>query len=154
MGPIDLMSRIWEALQKVEKARDEEVEAVVPVEVGRMRLTPKQQVAVQALLRTSTLEEAAVAAEVTEMTLRRWLGRPGFVAEYYAAGRAEIERSMQRLDRATETAAAVLAQANRLLGGVRERAELASNGAKTEGEPVAANGSAGPTEMNGHRART
>ncbi len=116
------MSRIWDALQKVEKLRDVESVAATALP-DRMRLTDKQRVAIRALLRTSTIGEAASAAEVTEVTLRRWLSRPAFVAEYYTAGREEIESSMRRLDAATETAMGVLEQARDLMEAVRIRAE-------------------------------
>lgn len=116
------MSRIWDALQKVEKLRD--VEGVVSLALpDRIRLTVKQRIAIRALLRTSTIEEAAAAAQVTDVTLRRWLSRPAFVAEYYRAGREEIEESMRRLDVATDSAIAVLEQARDLIEAVRVRAE-------------------------------
>ncbi len=120
------MSRIWDALQKVEELRDagDFHRLMVP---GRLRLTPKQRVSIHALLRTTTIEEAAVAAGVTETTLRRWLGKPGFVTEYYLTGRREIEDAMTRLDTATGTALSVLEQARDLLADVRRRADRAGS---------------------------
>lgn len=126
------MSRIWDALRKVEQLRDVNEVAAIALP-DHIRLTEKQSLAIRALLRTSTLEEAALAAEVTEVTLRRWLGRPGFVAEYYRAGRCEIEESMRRLDAATESAVAVLEKARDLMGAVGarvERIQSAENGAQ------------------------
>ncbi len=115
------MSKIWDALQKVEELRDLGGGAGAVVLPERIRLTPKQRVAIQALLRTATLEDAAEAAGVSEMTLRRWLGRPGFVAEYYYAGRRDIEEAMARLDAATQTAMDVLEQARDLLARIGAR---------------------------------
>jgi transposase-like protein len=114
------MSRIWDALQKVEDLR-EAVPGQAPVDEEQTGLTVTQRTAIQALLRTATIAEAAQAVGVTDRTLRRWLARPGFVAAYYAAGRAEIETSLQRLGHSTETALAVLAEARELLQGVRDR---------------------------------
>jgi len=114
------MSRIWDALQKVEDQRGGSG-AHLPVAPEPLRLSVMQRTAIQALLRTESIAEAAQAANITERTLRRWLGRPDFVAEYYAAGRAEIESSLQRLDGATETALAKLAEARDVLQGVRNR---------------------------------
>ena len=136
------MSRIWDALKKVEKLRD--VEGLPPDSIPEIlqdsiRLTPKQRVAIQALLRTPTMADAAAAAGVNEMTLRRWLGKPGFVAAYYEAGRAEIDEAMRRLDSATDTAVAVLAQARELLTSVRARADraLAANGRAPADDTIA-----------------
>jgi len=134
------MSRIWDALQKVEELRDA---ADLPrlTLTGRLRLTPKQRVAIHALLRTATIEEAAAAAGVTETTLHRWLGKPGFVSEYYLAGRREIEDAMMRLDTATGTALSVLEQAREILTAVRRRAgardRIASNGTSDSSDGLA-----------------
>lgn len=114
------MSRIWDALQKVEDQREGPV-AHRPIGQEPLRLSVIQRTAIEALLRTESIAEAAQAANITEKTLRRWLGRPDFVAQYYAAGRAEIESSLQRLDSATETALAILAEARDVLQGVRDR---------------------------------
>ncbi len=148
------MSRIWDALQKVEKLRDVEEVASSALPNG-IRLTDKQRLAIRALLRTSTVEEAAAAADVTEVTLRRWLARPAFVAEYYRAGRNEIEESMRRLDSATETAMAVLEQAHELMDAVRTRCDrlgVATDTTTRDDCPRDENGrdaSATETEPNG-----
>jgi len=115
------MSRIWDALQKIEDQR-ELSGANLPLGQEPLRLSVIQRTAIEALLRTESIADAAQAANITEKTLRRWLGRPAFVAEYYAAGRAEIESSLQRLDGATETALAILSEARDVLQGVRDRA--------------------------------
>ncbi len=126
-GDTEIMSRIWDALRKVEQLRGVDEAAAVALP-DHIRLTKKQSLAIRALLRTSTLEEAASAAEVTEVTLRRWLGRPAFVAEYYRAGRGEIEESMRRLDAATESAVAVLEKAREVMGAVGARVERLRSG--------------------------
>ncbi len=123
------MSRIWDALQKIEKQRDDVTQSHSgDFDLDKVRLTPKQRVAIHALLRTSTIEEAAGAAGVTEKSLRRWLGQPGFVAAYYAAGRDEIDSMMEKLDTATQKALAVLEQAGELLRTIGMPAEEAENG--------------------------
>jgi len=133
------MSKIWDALQKVEDLRDLGGGAGAVVVPERIRLTPKQRVAIQALLRTATLEEAAEAAGVSQMTLRRWLGRPGFVAEYYYAGRRDIEEAMARLDSATQTAMEVLEQARDLLARIGARSGPRSTGSGRSRQPETPN---------------
>lgn len=91
------MSKIWDALQKVEENREGEPGGT-PTELPyRVQLTPKQVSAVRALLASDSLGEAAEASGVKERTLQRWLEQPGFVAAYYAAGRAQLAQSLQRL---------------------------------------------------------
>lgn len=126
------MSRILEALNQVEESRDRD-EAPEAGILG-VQLTAKQQVAIRALLRTSTVEEAAAAAGIPDRTLRRWLSRPGFVAGYYAAGRLEIESSLRRLEKATEAAAAVLEQTREILRGLRESAKQRTGLSGSDGE--------------------
>jgi len=101
------MSKIWDALQKVEQNRDGD--PVTPVQVvGRIGLTQKQLVAVRALLETDAMTKAAELSGVTERTLRKWLEQPGFVAAYYDAGRAQWAQSVQRLRALTGDAVEVL----------------------------------------------
>lgn len=96
------MSRVWDALQRIEQQRQDDVwEFVVP---DRIWLTPKQQLAVQALLQCDSLAEAACLTGVAEVTLRRWLTRPGFITAFYLAGREQLELERARLDAATDKA--------------------------------------------------
>ncbi len=101
------MSKIWDALQKVEQNRDGD-----PEQQGqparRIELTVKQMAAVRGLLETDSLPKAAELSGVTERTLRKWLEQPAFVAAYYAAGRAQLAQSMQRLRATTGEAVEVL----------------------------------------------
>ncbi len=101
------MSKIWDALQKVEENR--EGEPGTPTELPyRVQLTPKQTSAVRALLETDSLVLAAESSGVKERTLRKWLEQPSFVAAYYAAGRAQLAQSLQRLRGMTGEAVEVL----------------------------------------------
>jgi len=101
------MSKIWDALQKVEQNRDGD--PVTPVQVvGRSGLTQKQMAAVRALLETDAMTKAAETSGVTERTLRKWLEQPAFVAAYYDAGRAQWAQSVQRLRAMTGDAVEVL----------------------------------------------
>lgn len=104
------MSKIWDALQKVERNREDE--PGTPTELPyRVQLTPKQMAAVRALLETDALSRAAEISGVKERTLRKWLEQPSFVAAYYAAGRAQLAQSLQRLRAMTGDAVEVLRSA-------------------------------------------
>ncbi len=104
------MSKIWDALQKIEQNR--EVEPGTPSELPyRIQLTPKQTAAIRGLLETDSLERAAELSGVKERTLRKWLEQPSFVAAYYAAGRAQLYQSLQRLRATTGDAVEVLRSA-------------------------------------------
>ena len=101
------MSKIWDALQKVEENRGDE--PGTPTELPyRVQLTPKQVAAVHGLLETNSLAKAAKLSGVTEKTLRKWLQQPSFVAAYYAAGRAQLAQSLQRLRATSGDAVEVL----------------------------------------------
>lgn len=101
------MSKIWDALQKVERNR--EYEPGTPTELPyRVQLTPKQMAAVRGLLATDSLVKAAELSGVKESTLRKWLEQPSFVGAYYAAGRAQLAQSLQRLRSMTGEAVDVL----------------------------------------------
>lgn len=104
------MSKIWDALQKVEKNRDGEPGAAERVP-GRAPLTQKQLAAVRGLLEADSLANAAEISGVTERTLRKWLEQPGFMAAYYAAGEAHLAQSLPRLRAATSDAIEVLRSA-------------------------------------------
>ncbi len=104
------MSKIWDALQKVEENR--EGPPGTPSELPyRIQLTPKQIASIRGLLETDTLAEAAKIGGVKESTLRKWLEQPSFVAAYYAAGRARLSQSLQRLRATTGDAVEVLKKA-------------------------------------------
>jgi hypothetical protein len=115
------MSRIWDALQQIEQQRQERaLEFVVP---DRIQLTPKQLVAIQALLRTDSLAAAARLTGVGEMTMRRWLTRPGFITAFYQAGRKQLESERARLDAATENAIEKLRRAREMLAQIADVAD-------------------------------
>src|SRR4051812_48192608 len=52
--------------------------------VGPDGLTPRQRMAVQALLQEPTIQRAAVLAGVNARTLRRWTHEPAFQRAYHA----------------------------------------------------------------------
>jgi len=107
------MSRIWDALQQIETQRKENaLEFIVP---DRFQLTPKQRLAIQALLQTDSIAEAARMTGVAEMTMRRWLTRPGFITAFYHAGREQLERDKARLDAVTENTIDKLRRAREML---------------------------------------
>jgi hypothetical protein len=66
--------------------------------IGRKqsKLGPKQQKAIEALLRPGTVEDAAREAGVPTKELSRWMKDPAFefMAEYRAARRADCRQSM------------------------------------------------------------
>jgi hypothetical protein len=64
----------------------------------------KHEEAIAALLKTTTVRAAADMAGVGERTLRRWLTRPAFQAEYRRARRELIQGAIHVLLRSTETA--------------------------------------------------
>jgi len=101
------MSKIWDALQKVEENREDGPAEVVDRD-NRKRLTAKQRAAVLALLDTDCLEDAASIAKVSERTLSKWLEQPDFVAAYYAATERRVAESVQRLRASTAEAVEVL----------------------------------------------
>ncbi len=101
------MSKIWDALQKVEENRVDE--PGTPSELPyRVQLTPKQVAAVHGLLETDSLAKAAELSGVKERTLRKWLEQPSFVAAYYSAGKAQLAQSLLRLRGMTGEAVEVL----------------------------------------------
>jgi len=104
------MSKIWDAIQKVEENRGDGAGAAGELP-DRVRLTPKQTAAVQALLDTDCLGRAAQRSGVTERTLRKWLEQPSFVGAYYAAGRSRVAESLQRLRARSVEAVEVLRKA-------------------------------------------
>ncbi|MDX2169206.1 MAG: hypothetical protein SF182_19205 [Deltaproteobacteria bacterium] len=131
------MSKIWDALKKAELER----EPVLP-ETGelpeRRLLTPKQRLAVDALLSSASRAAAATACGVSERTLLRWIKLPAFAAAYQAAGRAQFTDAQAQLKAASRDAAEVLRGA---LGdadaGVRVRAAAAILDAASRAELAA-----------------
>lgn len=137
------MSKIWDALQKVERNR--EYAPGSPTELPyRVQLTPKQMSAVRGLLATDSLAKAAEISGVKERTLQRWLEQPSFVAAYYAAGRAQLAQSLQRLRAMTGDAVDVLRIAledEDPMVRIRAAAAILS-GAALEQDGIAVNGAA------------
>lgn len=112
------MSRIWEAPRRIEQQGEDGVsEFIVP---DRIPLTPKQRRAVEVLLQTDSVGDAARRIGIAEVTLRRWLTRPGFIAAYYRAGREQLDRERARLDQARQNAVEVLRRARELLTRVND----------------------------------
>ncbi len=74
------------------------------------RLSPKQVTAVDVLLSTGSLKEAAEKASVSDRTLRRWRRESAMFREEYDARRREaLEDGAARLHEASASAVAVLA---------------------------------------------
>lgn len=61
------------------------------------RLTPRQQIAVQALASGETMVKAAVAASVDRKTIYRWLQQEPFTRAIVAAGDESLELLSRRL---------------------------------------------------------
>jgi transposase-like protein len=61
------------------------------------KLGPKQQAAIEALLRPGSIEDAARETGVSAKKLSGWMKNPAFMAEYRAAMRAEYRQSMASL---------------------------------------------------------
>jgi hypothetical protein len=59
------------------------------------KLSRNKEKAISALLNHATIQEAALATEVGESTLRRWLKEPDFLAEYRAARRQVFQHAPQ-----------------------------------------------------------
>jgi hypothetical protein len=64
------------------------------------KLSRKQEQAITALLTQPTLSKAAKEIGIGAATLRRWLKRPHFVAQYRAARRQAVETAVGALQRA------------------------------------------------------
>jgi len=73
-----------------------------------MRLSPKQQRALAALLTSPTLGEAAKQANLGQATLFRYLQEPAFQESYRAARREIVQHAMAKIQHATEEAVEVL----------------------------------------------
>lgn len=106
------MSKIWDALKKVEQNRDGEPTHAVRRTNG-VALTQKQALAIRFLLECDSLSLAAKNCGVAERTLRKWLDQPEFVAAYCDAGEELMARSLQRLRAASNDAVEVLRTALR-----------------------------------------
>ncbi len=72
------------------------------------KLTPKQELALVALLDCGEIKEAAKTAGVAEVTLWRWLQLSGFQSRYRAARRQLVETAIAQLQSDCTTAARVL----------------------------------------------
>ena len=77
------------------------------------KLTRKQEQAIGALLSEQTLGGAAEKAGVSEVTIRRWLKLPDFLAAYREARREVVEKAVAQLQQSSWAASATLI---RLLG--------------------------------------
>jgi len=66
-------------------------------ERDKSTLTPKQERALDALLRSPSIQAAAVAAGCGTSTLRRWLGTPVFDTAYQAARARLLETTLNQL---------------------------------------------------------
>ncbi len=81
---------------------------------SRDNLTPKQHAAVQALLSSVTMTEAARKAKVSTSTLRRWLKEPAFRAAVSQERRHLLESAVNLLHQGAELAV------GELLRGLKE----------------------------------
>lgn len=88
-------------------------------------LTPKQELAIAALLQERSIADAARACGLDERTLRRWLADPAFAAAYRLARRQVVEAAIGRLQQAAGQAVEVLqASLQAVKPGDRIRAAL------------------------------
>ena len=83
----------------------------------------KRELAIGALLDSSSIAAAAQKVQVSEKTLRTWLKDPGFAAAYRAARQLIVEHAVGLLQRATGSAVAAL---HRNLSCGRPGAEIAA----------------------------
>src|SRR5437899_1053460 len=74
------------------------------------KLTAKQEAAVAALLTHPTIDGAAKACSVSDVTLHRWLLQPVFADAYAVARRQAVEAAIGLLQKACGGAVAVLVQ--------------------------------------------
>jgi hypothetical protein len=89
-------------------------------------LSKKQEKGIGALLSQPTLVAAAQNIGVNEVTLRRWLKSPDFLAEYRKARRESVEQSVAVLQKASINAVATLVASLKANSeGVRLRAATA-----------------------------
>jgi hypothetical protein len=72
------------------------------------KLSRKEEQAIVALLQQPTLQAAAAALSISDVTLWRWLQQPDFQARYRAARRQVVEGALANLQQATSQAAATL----------------------------------------------
>ena len=85
------------------------------------KLTRKQEQAIGALLSEQTLGGAAEKAGVSEVTIRRWLKLPEFLAAYREARREVVEKSVAQLQQSSWAASTTLV---RLLGSSSDSIRL------------------------------
>jgi hypothetical protein len=95
---------IYERSEK--KMQDDQVDQTEPTQEST--LTARQEKAIVALLSQPTIKQAAAAAEVSEVTLHRWLKEPGFHKAFMEARWKGVEQAIAKLQRSTSNAAAVL----------------------------------------------
>ena len=70
---------------------------------GDKKLGPKQQEAIEALLRPGSVEDAARETGVTAKKLSLWMKDPEFMAAYRAARHVEYRQSMASLGQPCRT---------------------------------------------------
>jgi methylphosphotriester-DNA--protein-cysteine methyltransferase len=85
------------------------------------KLSRKQEQAIGALLTEQTISGAAGQVGVSEVTLRRWLKQPGFLAAYRSARREAMEKATAFLQQSAWAATTTLI---RLLGANSESIRL------------------------------
>ena len=73
------------------------------------KLSRTQELAIAALLGTSTVAAAAQRAGLAEHTLRNWLKRPGFAAAYRQARARVLDEAIAQIQQATTAAVQTLA---------------------------------------------
>jgi hypothetical protein len=78
------------------------------MQLANEKLTPKQERALVALLDCGEIKEASERAEVSDVTLWRWLQTPLFQSRYRAARRQVVERAIAQLQADSTVAARVL----------------------------------------------
>lgn len=78
------------------------------IEILAADLNPKQAKAIAALIEEPTVAKAALAAEVSQATLFRWLQQPAFQRAYMQARWKTVQQSIARVQGFTSEAASVL----------------------------------------------
>ncbi len=72
------------------------------------KLTRKQEQAIGALLSEQTIASAANQVGISEVTLRRWLKQPDFLAAYRATRREVVEKAVAQLQQSSWAASTTL----------------------------------------------
>src|SRR5688572_492483 len=78
------------------------------MKASERNLTPKQELAIIALLNETTIKAAAESVGISEVTLHRWLKLPAFLEAFRTARRATVEKATALIQNSAWAAAATL----------------------------------------------